>query len=59
MSRYFLCDYCEHAKKLDVFNADCAKYGVTAKRVIGDDQRPHEVCDCYAQPLEAWKEGAE
>ena len=49
MSRYFLCDYCEHAKKLDVFNAECDKYGVTAKRTISDDQYPHEVCDCYAQ----------
>lgn len=60
MSRYFLCDYCEHAKKLDVFNADCAKYGVMAKRTIGDDQRPHEVCDCYAhvQRLRGEGEGA-
>jgi len=48
MSRYFLCDYCEHAKDLDVFNANCAKYGVIAKRVIGDGQQPREVCDCYA-----------
>ena len=38
MSRYFLCDYCEHAKKLDVFNAECDKYGVIAKRTIGNDQ---------------------
>lgn len=48
MSRYFLCDYCEHAKRLDVFNAECAKYGVISKRIISDDQRPHEVCDCFA-----------
>lgn len=49
MSCYFLCDYCKHAKRLDVFNVDCGEYGVTAKRTISDDQHPREVCDCYAQ----------
>lgn len=58
MSRYFLCDYCEHAKRLDVFNAQCDKYGVIAKRIISDDQYPHEVCDCYMQACEL-KDGAE
>lgn len=52
MSCYFLCDYCEHAEQLDVLNAECDKYGVTAKRVISDDQYPHEVCDCYARACE-------
>lgn len=49
MNRYFLCDYCKHAKQLDVFNANCDKYGVTSKRTISDDQYPREVCNCYVQ----------
>ena len=48
MSRYFLYDYCENANRLDVFNVQCEKYGVIAKRTIGGGQYPHEICDCYA-----------
>ena len=52
MSCFFLCDRCKRAKRLDVFNVDCDEYGVTAKRIISDDQYPCEVCGAFVDKLD-------